>query len=175
MVPCAGFCDGALVMLTSDNSKGSAMGVAAGDRGEPAVKARRDAPACGHGRFCGRGLPTAVLAAVIAISVGALVVRAQAAAAAIGHGFISSLTEAPPGTPLDRPDAVAVDRSSGNVFVGDSGSGTVDVYTATGAFLTQFIQFGATANGGAVVRGVVETVRVCSNMAISDPTSAVWR
>lgn len=37
-----------------------------------------------------------------------------------------------------RPSAVAADRASGELFVADQTAGAVDVYSATGSFLTQF-------------------------------------
>ena len=58
--------------------------------------------------------------------------------ASAGHAFLSSLSEAPAGVPLNAPRTVAVDRLTGQVFVGDSGTGTVDVYSSSGSFLTQF-------------------------------------
>jgi phosphodiesterase/alkaline phosphatase D-like protein len=57
---------------------------------------------------------------------------------ATGHAFVSRLSEAPVGAGLVRPGAVAVERSSGEVFVGDRGSGYVDVYSASGEYETQF-------------------------------------
>src|SRR5262245_13886620 len=52
------------------------------------------------------------------------------ARAATGHGFVSSLSQA--GTAgLVGPGSVAVDRSSGRVFVGDWEAGFVDVYDAS--------------------------------------------
>jgi DNA-binding beta-propeller fold protein YncE len=67
-----------------------------------------------------------------------LAVGSAPALAATGHRFLSSLTEAPPGTPLKEPGAVAVDHSSGNVLVADPATGTVDVFSSTGTYLTQF-------------------------------------
>jgi hypothetical protein len=57
--------------------------------------------------------------------------------AAVGHGFISSLSEAPLGTRLEGPEAVAVDGATGEVFVGDVYSGYVDVYSSGGAYETR--------------------------------------
>jgi hypothetical protein len=68
----------------------------------------------------------------------ALALNATPAQAATGHKFVSTLTEAPPGTPLKEPGAVSVDHSSGNVFVADPASGFVDVFSSTGTYLTQF-------------------------------------
>src|ERR1041385_5126354 len=63
---------------------------------------------------------------------------AGGAFAAVGHGFAWTADEAPVGTPLSRPGAVAVDGASGQVFVGDPGSGYVDVFDGSGGFLTRF-------------------------------------
>jgi hypothetical protein len=60
------------------------------------------------------------------------------AVAATGHRFEFSLSEASPGTKLVEPVALAVDHSSGQVFVGDSGSGMVDRYSSAGAYEGQF-------------------------------------
>ena len=60
------------------------------------------------------------------------------ASGAVGHQFLSRLTEAPAGTALSAPAAVAVDHASGDVFVGDPGAGVVDVFSSTGAYVTQF-------------------------------------
>jgi NHL repeat len=63
---------------------------------------------------------------------------ASVAWGAAGHGFVSSLREAPLGTGLVRPAAVAVDHENGLVFVGDAGSGFVDVFDSAGSFVTRF-------------------------------------
>jgi NHL repeat len=57
---------------------------------------------------------------------------------AVGHGFVLGLREAPLGTPLIAPAAVTVDRASGLVFVGDAGSGYVDVFKVSGEYVTRF-------------------------------------
>ena len=48
------------------------------------------------------------------------------------------MSEAPPGTALSEPDAVAVDHATGQVFVADPGSGVVDVFAPSGAYEAQF-------------------------------------
>ena len=58
--------------------------------------------------------------------------------AATGHEFLSSLSEAPGGTSLKEPGALAVDQATGGMFVADPGRGVVDVYNASGVFVTQF-------------------------------------
>jgi DNA-binding beta-propeller fold protein YncE len=60
------------------------------------------------------------------------------AQAATGHEFLSSLSEAPPGTPLKEPGTVVVDHESGEVLVADPASGVVDVFSSSGVYLTQF-------------------------------------
>src|ERR1041385_7281429 len=57
---------------------------------------------------------------------------------ATGHGFVWSVSEASAGTGLATPRSVAVDGVSGRVFVGDSGSGYVDVFAGSGGFVTRF-------------------------------------
>ncbi len=59
------------------------------------------------------------------------------ALASTGHKFLSNLSEAPPGTRLLEPGSVTVDRSTGQVFVGDAFAGYVDVFSASGAYETR--------------------------------------
>jgi DNA-binding beta-propeller fold protein YncE len=61
-----------------------------------------------------------------------------AACGAIGHKFVSSITEGPSGTRLADPGAVVVNQKSGRVFVGDLGTGTVDVFDSSGSFVASF-------------------------------------
>jgi hypothetical protein len=77
-------------------------------------------------------------AAALLVALCAILVEAIPGFAAVGHPFVSSLSEAPAGTLLGRTAAVAVDQGSGRVFVGDPESGMVDVYSASGVFVTQF-------------------------------------
>jgi phosphodiesterase/alkaline phosphatase D-like protein len=70
--------------------------------------------------------------------VALLVLCVGQASAAVGHRFLSSLTEASLGTGLLEPAAVAVERSSGRVFVGDRLSGVIDVYSTSGEYEAQF-------------------------------------
>jgi hypothetical protein len=58
--------------------------------------------------------------------------------AATGHEFVSSVSEAPLGTVLVRPTVIAVDGTSGSVFVGDGVSGYVDVFGPSGEYVTRF-------------------------------------
>jgi DNA-binding beta-propeller fold protein YncE len=76
---------------------------------------------------------------------------AGTAVGATGHGFLWGVGEAPSGTGLVAPSAVAVDSASGRVFVADELAGYVDVFDASGGFLTRF--------GG----GLVEAVGVAVN------------
>jgi hypothetical protein len=85
-----------------------------------------------------------VLAAVIELLAGG-----SSAFAATGHQFSTSISEAPPGTALSQPGAVAIERLSGKLFVADPGKGVVDVFSSTGAFQTRFGQ-GAEPAGVAV-------------------------
>jgi len=71
----------------------------------------------------------------------ALVSWAAPALAATGHVFVASFSEVPLGTPQAEPGALAVDRSTGRVFVADTHEGReamVDVFGAGGRFETQF-------------------------------------
>ncbi len=62
---------------------------------------------------------------------------ASPAQAATGHPFLQALTEAPAGTPLSAPAAMAIDHTDGHVFVADLGIGQIDVFSSSGTFLTQ--------------------------------------
>ncbi len=79
-------------------------------------------------------------AAVFAFGVvlAVLLHGAGTALASSSHDFVSSLSEAPPGTKFLEPGAVAVDHATGQVFVGDVSAGYVDVYSASGGYETQF-------------------------------------
>jgi DNA-binding beta-propeller fold protein YncE len=79
------------------------------------------------------------LTALLAVGAFALALTGAPAQAATGHLFLSQLTEAPPGTPLQEPQGAAVD-GEGNVFVVDSVADRIDVYQPSGAFKTQFGQ-----------------------------------
>ena len=54
------------------------------------------------------------------------------------------------GSGLVEPAAVAVDRSSGRIFVSDAGAGVVDVYDSSGTFVTEFGGGGLDGAGVAV-------------------------
>ena len=66
-----------------------------------------------------------------------MMTTAPIARAATGHDFVSRVNEAPPGTPLAEPGVATVERSTGRIFMADSGSGAVDVFGASGSFVTQ--------------------------------------
>ena len=70
----------------------------------------------------GWNIVIASLCSLLAV-VGALQLSATQAFAATGHRFLSSLSEAPAGRALQEPDGVAVDQTSGDVFVADPGAG----------------------------------------------------
>lgn len=77
-----------------------------------------------------------VAAALVLMAFG-LVFGGTCAYGATGHVFLSSLSEAPAGTPLSQPGAMGFDRVDDRVFVADPGRGVVDVYDSGGAFVTQ--------------------------------------
>ena len=79
-----------------------------------------------------------VLICWLMLVLGACSLWAGQAWGATGHQFLSSLAEAPPGTKLVQPAALAFDRSSGRLFVGDRLAGYVDVYGPTGEYETRF-------------------------------------
>ncbi len=72
------------------------------------------------------------------LAVVAMLAPAGESLAATGHPFLSRLSEAPLGTPLSEPGAVAIDQADGQVFVGDTGRGVVDVFDAKGTYQAQF-------------------------------------
>ena len=64
----------------------------------------------------------------------AVLLPSASASAAVGHEYLSQLTETNPGEPLKAPSAIAID-SEGNTWVADIGKGVVDEYNPTGSFL----------------------------------------
>ena len=60
------------------------------------------------------------------------------AGAATSHVLLSSVREAPAGTALGEPGAVAVDHDSGEVFLAEPARGVVDVLDSSGAYVGQF-------------------------------------
>jgi hypothetical protein len=79
-------------------------------------------------RWLGCGLLTLVFVVVLSVS---------PVSAATGHKFLSSVSEAPLGSALKEPGAVAVEQSSGRVLLADPGAGAVDVFSAAGVFVTR--------------------------------------
>jgi hypothetical protein len=80
------------------------------------------------------GLRSAGLTLALGI-LALLACTGSTALAAAGHPFIGSL---PLPSLEPQPVAVAVASGNGNVFVGDTSEGVVDVFNASGAYLTQF-------------------------------------
>jgi len=72
------------------------------------------------------------------------------ASAATTHNFQKALTEAAPGTSLQEPTALAIDQKTGRIFVADQGAGQIDVYDASGAYLTRIGEGSLFATGVAV-------------------------
>jgi hypothetical protein len=91
-----------------------------------------------------------VLGCCLVALLAVLVAGAGWAQAAVGHRFLLSVMEAPLGTKLLEPAAVAVDGVSGRVLVGDRLSGYVDVYGVAGEYVTQFGEAGVEIAGVAV-------------------------
>ncbi len=82
------------------------------------------------------------LALAFAALAGALLFSSVSAVAATatGHRFLAQVTEAPPGTELSEPEAVAVDND-GTAFVvthNENGEPVVDVFSSSHDYLTQF-------------------------------------
>jgi hypothetical protein len=91
-----------------------------------------------------------------------LSVYTSQAGAATGHRFVASLTGAPSGIGLLGPAAVAVERSSGRVFVGDRLSGVVVVYNSSGEFVTEF-------GGGSLVPAGIAVDDSSGDVYVADP------
>jgi phosphodiesterase/alkaline phosphatase D-like protein len=109
-----------------------------------------------------------VLVPGLAVVFGTLVLCTGRAQAATGHQFVSSMTEATLGTGLLEPAAVAVERSSGGVFVGDRLSGVVDVYSSTGEYEAQL-------GGGALEVAGIAVDEASGDVYVADPFhEAVW-
>jgi hypothetical protein len=65
---------------------------------------------------------------------GLLLALSGEAWAAVGHGFVGSISEGAAGTGLVEPDVVAVDRAGGRVLVGDPAAGYVYVFSFSGQY-----------------------------------------
>ena len=82
--------------------------------------------------------PICLVAIALVLLFMQIAFEARPAGAAIGHAPDATITEAPPGTHLGELEAVAVDRSDGDLFAADLTSGTVDVFDSAGSYLGQF-------------------------------------
>jgi DNA-binding beta-propeller fold protein YncE len=89
------------------------------------------------------------LLAIVLLCASCLLIGAAPTFASTGHNFVSSLTDAD-GAALIEPTAVAVDQVTGEVFVADVGAGVVDVYSASGSYLTHLGEGSLLAGGIAV-------------------------
>ncbi len=74
---------------------------------------------------------------VVVWLVGCCLLVPALASGAVGRSFLSAVSGAG-GEALGEPAAVTVDRSSGDVFVGDALTGYVDVFDASGKYVTRF-------------------------------------
>jgi DNA-binding beta-propeller fold protein YncE len=74
---------------------------------------------------------------VLAVMLLAAVLPAQALGET-GREFVSNWSQAPVGTALGEPGAVAVDHATGEVFVADRTRGLVDVLSSSGIYQTSF-------------------------------------
>ncbi len=79
-------------------------------------------------------VPRLVSALALAI-VAVLALTDSSSLAASGHPFLSRLTV--PGV-APKPAAVAVDSHTGDLLVADDSTGTIDVYSGSGTYITQF-------------------------------------
>jgi hypothetical protein len=95
------------------------------------------------------GVTVALFVCVWSVSMTGLIGGGEALAAT-GHRFLSSLSEGPAGVDLVAPGAVAVDHATGQVFMGDRGSGYVDVYSSAGGYVTRVGEGLVEASGVAV-------------------------
>ena len=86
----------------------------------------------------------------LALTLLALALTGAPASAATGHPYLSSLTEAPSGTPLEEPTAIAVDHTDGHVFLADASAGVIDIFSSSGAFLGKIGEGSLFASGVAV-------------------------
>ena len=88
--------------------------------------------------------------------------------AATGHGFLSSVGEAPVGTPLGEPTALAVDRADGRVFSADAATGVVNVFSSSGVFQVRLGEGSLFAAGVAVdeATGVVYVADTFQNAVL---------
>ena len=101
----------------------------------------------------------------LCIAVAGLAIGAGQALASTGHEFLSSLSEAAPGTTLLEPSSVAVDHATGQVFVGDLSAYSVDVYSSSGEYETQF-------GGGVIEPAGIAVDEANGDVFVADPSEA---
>jgi hypothetical protein len=98
-----------------------------------------------HGVAVGRGARRVLLAALLATAVALVSVARAQALVTRGHvfgGLVFGSTGKGPGQ-LKEPVAVAVNESSGDVYVADSANNRVELFSSTGVFISQFVGSGA--------------------------------
>lgn len=110
--------------------------------------------------------------ATLGVLAGALVFSGPPALAAVGYGFTGSFggatsTPADP-EPLSDPAGVAVNDTTGDVYVVDRGDNRVQHFSSTGAYIGQFD--GSTAPTGAF--SAPEAIAVDNSGSASDPSKA---
>jgi phosphodiesterase/alkaline phosphatase D-like protein len=103
-----------------------------------------------------------MVSAWLVVSVSAGVVAGSEAFGATGHQFLSSFSEASAGTDLAQPAAVAVDRLTGQAFVGDKLAGYVDVYGPSGEFQMRF-------GGGVLEPAGIAVDEASGDVYVADP------
>ena len=74
--------------------------------------------------------------AVLSVLGGALALSSTTALADVTHPYLSTITEAN-GSPFTQPWGLAIDATSGNLFVGDAKGQVVDAFDSTNAFTGQ--------------------------------------
>ena len=81
--------------------------------------------------------PRRLIPSVLVTALAALAFSSVPALAAIQHSYLSQLTGTPSGSFGQRPSAVAVDPGSQDVYVGDPANDAVDIFSPSGAYLSQ--------------------------------------
>jgi hypothetical protein len=109
-----------------------------------------------------RGSRAAVICWWLVLVLAMLLMRPGGADAAVGHRFLSRLSEGSVAMSFLKPGSVAVDRESGLVFVGDPLAGYVDVYSVSGGYVTRF-------GGGTVDSVAVAVDEASGDVYVADP------
>jgi len=112
----------------------------------------------------------------LAIVACATLLCATTARAATGHKFQSSLTETAGGAKLGEPDAVAVEKSTGRLFVADRATGEVDdiVIAKDGfIFLDDSGNLGLNCGGVIVFRAKITELRANAQQVLHPTDVAV--